>query len=80
MIASVLPPQPALNDVSTTREDLEAATALAKVTSPPETPLFICAYQGCFRLFPTRDRVTTHRKREHPDLPDDDSSVITWNE
>ncbi|KAK0208195.1 hypothetical protein DFS33DRAFT_1379750 [Desarmillaria ectypa] len=41
MIASVLPPQPALNDVSTTREELEAANALAKVTSPPETPLFI---------------------------------------
>ncbi|KAK0465009.1 uncharacterized protein EV420DRAFT_1637175 [Desarmillaria tabescens] len=80
MIASVLPPQPALNDVSTTREDLEAAKTLAKVTSPPETPLFICACQGCFRLFPSRDRVSTHRKREHPDTPDDDSTVITWNE
>ncbi|KAK0245682.1 hypothetical protein EDD85DRAFT_944097 [Armillaria nabsnona] len=88
MIASVLPPQPALSDLSTTREDLEAAKTLAKVTSPPETPLFICACQdaqviydtGCFRLFPSRDRVTAHRKRDHPDTPDDDSTVITWNE
>ncbi|SJL05591.1 uncharacterized protein ARMOST_08947 [Armillaria ostoyae] len=96
MIASVLPPQPALSDLSTTREDLEAAKTLAKVTSPPETPLFICACQGtvliyivdaqviydtgCFRLFPSRDRVTAHRKRDHLDTPDDDSTVITWNE
>ncbi|KAJ7139942.1 hypothetical protein C8R44DRAFT_606735 [Mycena epipterygia] len=78
LLPSVLPSNPALSDVTTTPQQLQAALALAKVTSPKETPLFICAFQDCFRLFPSRDRVMTHRKRDHNS--EDPEHVITWNE
>ncbi|KAJ7102116.1 hypothetical protein B0H15DRAFT_813253 [Mycena belliarum] len=77
-LASVLPSQPAVSDVSTTPDQLKAALALAKVTSPKETPLFICAFIGCNRLFPSRERVMMHRSRDHNS--EDTDHVITWNE
>ncbi|KAJ7706375.1 hypothetical protein B0H17DRAFT_1192862 [Mycena rosella] len=78
LLPTVLPQRPAVSDVATTPEQLQAALALAKVTSPKETPLFICAFQDCFRLFPSRDRVMAHRKRDHSS--DETDHVITWNE
>ncbi|KAE9408287.1 hypothetical protein BT96DRAFT_29614 [Gymnopus androsaceus JB14] len=56
--------------------------SIAKVTSPQETAIFICALQGisalepplhspiflfldCHKLFPSRDRLVAHRKRDH---------------
>ncbi|KAJ6509347.1 hypothetical protein C8R47DRAFT_1208532 [Mycena vitilis] len=78
LLPSVLPSRPALADVDTTPEDLIAAQGRAKVTSPKETPLFICALSDCFRLFPSRDRLMTHRKRDHDS--EDTDLVITWNE
>ncbi|KAF9020322.1 hypothetical protein BDZ89DRAFT_1020245 [Hymenopellis radicata] len=84
MLPSVLPPQPAIQDASTTAEDLTAAQGLAKVTSPSETPLFLCTLPDCFRLFPNRDRIMAHRKRDHPSLPEEidakDANIMTWNE
>ncbi|KAJ7492801.1 hypothetical protein FB451DRAFT_1389150 [Mycena latifolia] len=77
-LPTVLPSQPSVADVDTTPDLLQAALALAKVTSPKETPLFICALQDCFRLFPSRDRVMAHRKRDHSSEETD--HVITWNE
>ncbi|KAJ7487404.1 hypothetical protein B0H11DRAFT_1860381 [Mycena galericulata] len=79
LLPSVLPSRPAVSDVATTPEQLAAALALAKVTSPKETPLFICAFHDCFRLFPTRERVMTHRKRDH-DNSEETDRIITWNE
>ncbi|KAJ7932583.1 hypothetical protein B0H13DRAFT_2307723 [Mycena leptocephala] len=78
LLPSVLSSRPAVSDVTTTAEDVLAAQGRAKVTSPKETPLFICAFQECFRLFPSRDRLMTHRKRDHDS--DDTDHVITWNE
>ncbi|KAK7064378.1 Arginyl-tRNA synthetase [Favolaschia claudopus] len=43
------------------------------------TPLFICAFTGCNRLFPSRDRLMTHRKRDHQNSEETDR-IITWNE
>ncbi|KAJ7275225.1 hypothetical protein B0H12DRAFT_1006005 [Mycena haematopus] len=77
-LPSVLPSRPAVSDVTTTADDLLAAQGRAKVTSPKETPLFICAFPDCFRLFPSRDRVMTHRKRDH--TSDETDHIITWNE
>ncbi|KAJ7169699.1 hypothetical protein C8R46DRAFT_1089700 [Mycena filopes] len=85
LLPSVLPSRPAVTDVTTTRDQLQTALGLAKVTSPKETALFICALppkQGepaCFRLFPSRDRVMAHRRRDH-DNSEDTDHVITWNE
>ncbi|KAJ6627109.1 hypothetical protein B0H10DRAFT_1780014 [Mycena sp. CBHHK59/15] len=78
LLPSVLQSRPAVSDITTTPEQLQAALALGKVTSPKETPLFICAFQDCFRLFPSRDRVMAHRKRDHSSEVAD--RVITWNE
>ncbi|KAJ7225704.1 hypothetical protein GGX14DRAFT_127157 [Mycena pura] len=78
LLSSVLPSQPAISDTETNAQQLEAALALGKVTSPKETPLFICAFQDCFRLFPSRERVMTHRKRDHNSEETD--NIITWNE
>ncbi|KAJ7357181.1 hypothetical protein DFH08DRAFT_851244 [Mycena albidolilacea] len=78
LLPSVLTSRPSVTDVTTTADDLNAAQGRAKVTSPKETPLFICALPDCFRLFPSRDRVMTHRKRDHNS--DETDHVITWNE
>ncbi|KAF7306755.1 C2H2-type domain-containing protein [Mycena indigotica] len=77
LLPSVLRPRPAV-PLDPTPEELAAAAALGKVTSPEETPLFICAFSDCFRLFPSRERLMTHRKRDHNS--DDPGKVITWNE
>ena len=34
---------------------------------------------ACLRLFPSRDRLATHRKRDH-DTDDAYEGVLTWNE
>ncbi|KAJ8083789.1 hypothetical protein PM082_002555 [Marasmius tenuissimus] len=77
-LPSVLPQAPALSDNTTTPEQLQACQSITKVTSPQETPLFICGFQDCFRLFPSHDRIMAHRKRDHDS--EDDSKIITWNE
>ncbi|KAJ6574926.1 hypothetical protein B0H19DRAFT_1254561 [Mycena capillaripes] len=46
LLPSVLPSHPAVSDITTTADDLIAAQGRAKVTSPKETPLFICAFPG----------------------------------
>ncbi|KAI6047785.1 hypothetical protein EDC04DRAFT_2556035 [Pisolithus marmoratus] len=54
---------------------------LSKRTSKahPRTPIYICAFQGnCNRLFPSRERVMLHRKRDHDS--GDDRDILTWNE
>ncbi|KAH7930540.1 hypothetical protein BV22DRAFT_1000261 [Leucogyrophana mollusca] len=75
-LPSVLPSKPALQDTTTTPDQLQ--TGLARVTSSAETPIFICGFKACNRLFPSRDRVMFHRKRDHDS--EDDSAIITWNE
>ncbi|KAF5385142.1 hypothetical protein D9615_001365 [Tricholomella constricta] len=67
-----------LSAVATTNDQLNAALALAKVTSPDQTPIYICGFQNCCRLYPTRERLMAHRKRDHDSQ--DDSQIITWNE
>ncbi|EPT04060.1 hypothetical protein FOMPIDRAFT_22805, partial [Fomitopsis schrenkii] len=75
-LPSVLPSVPALQDVNTTPQQLE--TGLARVTNPNETPIYICALEKCYRLFPNRDRLMNHRKRDHGS--EETSDVLTWNE
>ncbi|KIP12570.1 hypothetical protein PHLGIDRAFT_97994 [Phlebiopsis gigantea 11061_1 CR5-6] len=75
-LPSVLPPAPALQDVTTTPQQVIAS--VARVTNPAETPIFICALEQCNRLFPSRDRLMAHRRAAHS--TDDDRDIITWNE
>ncbi|KAI0803325.1 hypothetical protein BC629DRAFT_1493520 [Irpex lacteus] len=75
-LPSVLPSVPALQDVNTTPQQIQAG--LARVTNPSETPIFICALEKCNRLFPSKDRLMAHRKAAHN--TDDDGDIITWNE
>lgn len=46
--------------------------------SDHRTPIFICVMDKCYRLFPSRDRVMAHRKRDHD--TEDQEGIITWNE
>ncbi|KAI0830544.1 hypothetical protein BC628DRAFT_1312436 [Trametes gibbosa] len=73
-LPSVLPSAPALQDMNTTAEQVNAGHA--RVTNPTQTPIFICGLQDCYRLFRTRDGVMAHRKREHDS--EDDEDIITW--
>ncbi|KAI0294940.1 hypothetical protein BC826DRAFT_297594 [Russula brevipes] len=75
-LPSVLPSQPAVQDTSTTKDQIN--TGLARATNPAETPIFICAFTDCNRLFPSRERVMLHRKRDHDS--EEDRDIITWNE
>ncbi|KAH9836982.1 uncharacterized protein C8Q71DRAFT_580148 [Rhodofomes roseus] len=75
-LPSVLPSAPALQDVTTTPAQLE--TGVARVTNPNETPIYICALDKCNRLFPNRDRLMAHRKRDHDS--EETADIITWNE
>ncbi|KAI0652081.1 hypothetical protein C8Q79DRAFT_76753 [Trametes meyenii] len=75
-LPSVLSSTPAVQDVLTAPEHVDAG--LARVTNPTETPIFICAMQNCYRLFPSRDRVMLHRKRDHDS--EDQEDIITWND
>ncbi|KAF9229091.1 hypothetical protein BS17DRAFT_771004 [Gyrodon lividus] len=75
-LPSVLKSRPATQDTTATVGEIEAGHA--RVTSPTETPIFICAFQDCNRLFPSRERVMLHRKRDHDS--EDDRDILTWNE
>ncbi|KAI0257058.1 hypothetical protein BJV78DRAFT_1116135 [Lactifluus subvellereus] len=75
-LPSVLPSQPAVQDACTTKDQIN--TGLARATNPAETPIFICAFTDCNRLFPSRERIMLHRKRDHD--CEDDKSIISWNE
>ncbi|GBE77807.1 hypothetical protein BKA93DRAFT_821161 [Sparassis latifolia] len=77
-LPSVLPSTPALQDLTTTPDELQSQSAHAKVTNPKETAIFICALGQCNRLFPDRERLMKHRKRDHDSENQDD--IITWNE
>ncbi|EPQ60480.1 arginyl-tRNA synthetase [Gloeophyllum trabeum ATCC 11539] len=76
ILPSVLPSAPALQDVETTPEQI--AKGVGKVATPADTPIFICAFDECYRLFPNRDRLMAHRKRDHG--TEEAGDVITWNE
>ncbi|KAF9015561.1 hypothetical protein BDQ17DRAFT_1418616 [Cyathus striatus] len=41
------------------------------------TPIYICGLKDCNRLFPSRERLMTHRKREHSS--ESESEMISWN-
>ncbi|EIW86888.1 hypothetical protein CONPUDRAFT_44783 [Coniophora puteana RWD-64-598 SS2] len=51
---------------------------LTLTLTPCRTPIYICAFTGCNRLFPNRDRLMFHRKRDHES--EDTSAIVTWNE
>ncbi|PAV22461.1 arginyl-tRNA synthetase [Pyrrhoderma noxium] len=75
-LPSVLPSCPAMQDTNTTAEQINSG--LGRVTTPTETPIYICAYAKCNRLFPSRDRLVNHRKRDHNS--DEMEHIISWNE
>ncbi|KAI0756784.1 hypothetical protein C8Q80DRAFT_1091300 [Daedaleopsis nitida] len=75
-LPSILPSAAAVQDVDTTSAQVESG--MARITNPAETPIFICAMPDCNRLFPSRERVMAHRKRDHDTEDRDD--IITWNE
>ena len=54
------------------------ATVLAVDHMDNRTPIYICAIDSCYRLFPSRERVMAHRKRDHD--TEDKEEIITWNE
>ncbi|KAG2023033.1 hypothetical protein CC2G_000738 [Coprinopsis cinerea AmutBmut pab1-1] len=81
-LPSVLSSSPAVDDGTTSKDQVDAAISdsLGKVTNPEQTPIFICVVADCNRLFPNRDRLAAHRKRDHPDMdPEDNSDCLTWN-
>ncbi|KAF8274018.1 hypothetical protein EI94DRAFT_1562597 [Lactarius quietus] len=73
-LPSVLPSQPAVQDVTTTKDQIN--TGLARATNPTETPIFICALPDCNRLFPSRERMMMHRKRDHDSS--EEGRMISW--
>jgi len=77
-LPSVLRPEPAVRDAETTAEEIKA-NGVGRLASPADTPIFICGFEACCRLFPSRDRLAAHRKRDH-DTDDAYESVLTWNE
>ncbi|KZP31150.1 hypothetical protein FIBSPDRAFT_945185 [Athelia psychrophila] len=75
-LPSTLPSKIALQDVTTAPDKLQSS--LARVTSPAETPLWICGVPDCHRLFPSRERIMQHRKQNHGS--EEDRDIITWND
>lgn len=74
VLPPVLPSAPAYD-----HKDEEVSTEVGRVTTPAETPIFICVIDNCNRLFPSRDRLAQHRKAIH-NSTDVQNDVITWNE
>ncbi|VDB87505.1 unnamed protein product [Peniophora sp. CBMAI 1063] len=76
-LPSRLPSQPAVRDATTTAEQLQQPL-IGRATNPNETAIFICAYADCNRLYPNRERLMMHRRRDHQ--TEDGGQVVTWNE
>ncbi|KDN39886.1 hypothetical protein RSAG8_08537, partial [Rhizoctonia solani AG-8 WAC10335] len=76
-----LPPHlkatPALPDIQTTDEDIK--NMVGRTSTPEDTPIYICMIDGCNKLFPSRERLGGHRKRDHGS-DDTTTNVLTWNE
>ncbi|KAF4622882.1 hypothetical protein D9613_002148 [Agrocybe pediades] len=75
-LPSLLPSKPALQDTTSTKDEVD--NPFGKATTPDETPIFICAFEECYRLLPTHKALMAHRKKDHQ-TEDDESSIITWN-
>ncbi|KAF8578411.1 hypothetical protein K439DRAFT_1362266 [Ramaria rubella] len=76
-LPSVLSSYPAIQDVDTTLE--QTNSTLGRITSPEETAIFICVYDKCYRLFPSRDKLLVHKKRDHGS-DDTQGDILTWND
>ncbi|KAK7695009.1 hypothetical protein QCA50_002197 [Cerrena zonata] len=74
-LPSVLPSSPAFQDITSTPEQINPNELVA---SPSQLNIYICALQDCNRLFPSRERLMTHRKNVHNS--EDDSNILTWND
>lgn len=69
-----------LKDVTTTKEEIAAATGtngVGRKATPQDTPIFVCELNACYRLFPSRARLQAHRVRDH-NTQDAYSSVLTY--
>ncbi|KDR85382.1 hypothetical protein GALMADRAFT_132080 [Galerina marginata CBS 339.88] len=75
-LPSILPSKPTVQDETSTAQEIQAP--FGKATTPESTPIFICAFEQCYRLLPSRKALMAHRKKEHHS--DDDSLIITWND
>ncbi|KIJ46384.1 hypothetical protein M422DRAFT_226680 [Sphaerobolus stellatus SS14] len=75
-LPSVLPCSPGLHDGEMTEAQLNST--VGRITSPEETPIFICAYDRCYRLFPSQEKLLIHKKRDHAS-DDPHNDVLTWN-
>lgn len=49
---------------------------LCSLTDFKSTPIFICALSACYRIFPDRGRLETHRLKDH----NIDSNTLLWQE
>ncbi|KIM47828.1 hypothetical protein M413DRAFT_439506, partial [Hebeloma cylindrosporum] len=63
MLPSLLPSRPAIQDTTTTPDQIQ--NPFGKATNPDTTPLFICALDQCYRLLPSHKSLMAHRKKEH---------------
>ncbi|KAH7106775.1 hypothetical protein BKA62DRAFT_685044 [Auriculariales sp. MPI-PUGE-AT-0066] len=78
--AFVLPPVLDSSPAPQRHEEEQPIKAdLGRVTTPAETPIFICTLDRCNRLFPSRDRLAAHRKQAHGGA-DAHEDVLTWND
>ncbi|KAF8598050.1 hypothetical protein BDV93DRAFT_527028 [Ceratobasidium sp. AG-I] len=68
---------PALSDIKTTADDLK--NMVGRASTPEDTPIYVCTIEGCNKLFPSRDRLGVHRKRDH-NSDDTTNNILTWNE
>ncbi|KAF9654123.1 hypothetical protein BDM02DRAFT_3085719 [Thelephora ganbajun] len=75
ILPSVLKARPALQDETTTPQQLKPG--IARVTTPEETKIFICKLDDCNRLFPSKERLMAHRKRDHGS--GEEGEIISWN-
>ncbi|KAF8519104.1 hypothetical protein BU17DRAFT_48035 [Hysterangium stoloniferum] len=76
-LPSTLPSRPALQDLETTPQQINSMPG--RITSPEETAIFICAFDKCFRLFPSQDKLLMHKKRDHGS-DDATNDILTWND
>ncbi|CEL57020.1 hypothetical protein RSOLAG1IB_08273 [Rhizoctonia solani AG-1 IB] len=69
----------ALPDTRTTEKDIQQNNMVGRTSTPEDTPIYICTIDGCNKLFPSRERLGGHRKRDHGS-DDTTNNVLTWNE
>jgi len=78
-LPTTLPARPVLPDPEVIeKQEGVFEGSVGRLATPTDTPIFICTLNGCNRLYPSRERLGMHRRKDHAS-EDLSNHLLTWD-